>query len=187
MKTIIENKEIIYMKEKSKFIGIIYKVQTREDITKKLNELKDQYIDATHICYAYILPNHKKCSDDGEPSGTAGHPILDILEKNNLFFILAVVIRYFGGIKLGSNGLIRAYSNTIKEALIDNIKELEEALLIKIDEDYTNLEKITYLLKDEQIINKEFTNRIVIYAIIRKKVLNNFSSFNYQILEEKVI
>ena len=109
MKIIIKNNEITYIKEKSKFIGIICKVYTKDDIEEELNNVKKLYNDATHICYAYILPNSKKYFDDNEPSGTAGMPILNILEKNDLCYTLAIVVRYFGGIKLGSNGLVRAY------------------------------------------------------------------------------
>ncbi len=113
MKILKENKEKITIINKSKFIGIVKKVYTKEEINNLLVDLRKQYKDATHICYAYVLNNEKKYSDDGEPTGTAGIPILDVLEKNNLDYTLAIVIRYFGGIKLGANGFVRAYSNSI--------------------------------------------------------------------------
>ena len=119
------NNEIII--KNSKFICYLYKIKSIEDINKILSNLKEEYKDATHHCYAYILDNLKKSSDDGEPGGTAGIPILKVLENNNLTNILAVVIRYFGGIKLGAGGLVRAYSNTVSETIrgleiIENIE-----------------------------------------------------------------
>ncbi len=187
MKVIINEKKEIYIKEKSKFIGIIKKVYHKEEIDNILNSLKEEYPDATHICYAYILPNSKKYFDDKEPSSTAGKPILDVLEKNNLCFVLGIVIRYFGGIKLGSNGLIRAYSHTISNTLIDNIKEIEYGYLIKIIDDYKNLDNIKYLLKEDLIIKEEYLDKIIIYAIINKKRLAKISLIHYEIMEEKII
>ena len=86
-------------------------LKLRTELTKK------EYKDSTHICYAYIINSSEKCSDDGEPNGTAGLPILNILKKNNLTNVLAIVIRYFGGIKLGAGGLLRAYSDAANKAV----------------------------------------------------------------------
>ena len=113
MNTIKETIENTLIIKNSRFITIIYNINDINDIDKYLKLVKDKYKDATHYCYAYILPNNIKCSDDGEPSGTAGKPILDVLTKHNLNFVLAIVVRYFGGIKLGAGGLIRAYSKCI--------------------------------------------------------------------------
>ena len=109
------NNEIII--KNSKFICYLYKIKSIEDINKILSNLKEEYKDATHHCYAYILDNLKKSSDDGEPGGTAGIPILKVLENNNLTNILAVVIRYFGGVKLGAGPLLRSYSNCANEVI----------------------------------------------------------------------
>ena len=103
--------------KKSKFITKLYKINNINEINNILYNLKKEYKDATHVCYAYILNEIEKCSDDGEPNKTAGLPILNVLKKNQLNYILAVVIRYFGGIKLGAGGLVRAYSNSIVESL----------------------------------------------------------------------
>ncbi len=187
MKVIIKDSNYTYIISKSKFIGIIHKVYSKNEIDNIIEEYRKKHSQATHICYAYILPNIKKYSDDGEPLGTAGIPILDVLEKNNLCYVLAVVIRYFGGIKLGSNGLIRSYSHTISETLINNIKDLEYGYLIKIIENYDKINTIEYILKDSQIISKQFLDKIIIYAIINKKILENFSNIHYEILEEKII
>lgn len=116
IKDIIDNTIII---DKSKFITTLYPVETVEEINLILATVRKKYYDATHNCYAYIIDsgNIQKCSDDGEPSKTAGFPMLDALKKNNLTNILAITTRYFGGIKLGAGGLIRAYSSSVSEAL----------------------------------------------------------------------
>ena len=116
IKDIIDNTIII---DKSKFITTLYPVENVEEINAILSNVRKKYYDATHNCYAYIIDdgNIQKCSDDGEPSKTAGFPMLDALKKNNLTNILAITTRYFGGIKLGAGGLIRAYSSSVSEAL----------------------------------------------------------------------
>lgn len=151
MKSIIANKKNEYIINKSKFITYLYTITSETEINNILNNLNKEYKDATHICYAYIINNIKRFNDDGEPNGTAGIPILNVLENNNLNFVGAFVIRYFGGIKLGAGGLVRAYSNVVSETLKDNIKELELNINIEILFDYSNSKKIDYLLKD---INK---------------------------------
>lgn len=149
MKSIINDVENEIIINKSKFITKLYKVTDETEIINILNNLKKEYKDSTHICYAYIINNIKRFNDDGEPGGTAGMPILNVLENNDLNFILAVVIRYFGGIKLGAGGLTRAYSNSISETLKNNnIKELQQGIKLEILFDYSNSKKIDYLLKD---------------------------------------
>lgn len=103
--------------KKSKFITLFFPVHALNEIETLLKESRQTYKDATHYCYAYILEERKKCSDDGEPSKTAGMPILNVLEKQNLDHVLCIVIRYYGGIKLGAGGLVRAYSNAAKETI----------------------------------------------------------------------
>ena len=187
MKIIKENKEKINIINKSKFIGKIIKVNSLEDIKENLSNIKKEYPDATHICYAYIFENNEKCNDDKEPSGTAGKPMLDIIKRNNLNYILAVVIRYFGGIKLGSNGLIHAYSNIIKELLLDNTKEIQYGYLIEIIDDYNHSDNINYLLKDSIIIQKEYHEKIKIKAIVKKETLDNLSNVSYNIIHKTIL
>ncbi len=115
MINLIKNNEILI--KKSKFLGFLYEISNLEEIKEILNNLKKEHKKATHICYAYKVWVSAKYSDDGEPSGTAGKPIYNIIEKKNLNNILIVVIRYFGGIKLGAGGLFRAYSNCASELL----------------------------------------------------------------------
>ena len=106
MKKIIEEKEIEYIVNKSKFIGFVYNVYSIDDVKNILTSLKNKYSDATHICYAYIINQVKKYDDNQEP--TAGLPILNVLENNTLNYVMCVVVRYFGGIKLGVGGLSRS-------------------------------------------------------------------------------
>lgn len=167
----------------SKFITLLYKINDIKDIDKHLIETKTNYPDATHYCYAYIIDNLKKASDDGEPSGTAGIPILKVLENNNLTNILVIIVRYFGGIKLGANGLIRAYTkctaNTIKEV---NLLTLIDGINIDITFDYSRVKEIDYLLKDitinNKIFDKEITYNINIEKSFLEKIKNNNIEFN---------
>lgn len=170
----------------SKFITLLYKVYSLEDIKNTLVNVKTLYPNATHYCYAYILNNEKKSSDDGEPSGTAGTPILNILESNNLNYILAVVIRYFGGIKLGSSGLIRAYSRSIKEALKENtLTQLTEGINVNITFSWSNIKQIDYLLKDQLINKKEYLDNITYNISIPINILDTLKNYliSYEIIK----
>ena len=187
MKILKNDQENLIIINKSKFIGIVKKVYSFDEALSVLNNVRYEHQEATHICYAYILPSKEKYSDDGEPEGTAGIPILDCLKKNDLCYVIAIVVRYFGGIKLGSNGLIRAYSNTISSLINDNIKELETGYLIKIEENYNSNDLMEYLLKDSKIIKKDYQEKIIIEAIVNKKTLEKLSNVNYTIIEEKII
>ena len=181
MYTISNNHKYELIVKNSKFITLLYKISNITDIDNILNSIKEEYPDATHHCFAYIIDNLKKASDDGEPSGTAGIPILKVLEANNLANVLAVVVRYFGGIKLGANGLIRAYtkctSTAIKETII---KELIEGINIDIVFDYNKIKEIDYLLKDIKINNKIFDNKITYNIDIEKSFLDIIESNNIE-------
>lgn len=144
---------------KSRFITILTNINDIDKVKEKLEEIKKQYKDATHYCYAYIINNHEKCSDNGEPSGTAGMPILNVLKQNDLTNILCVVIRYFGGIKLGAGGLIRAYSTSASVALNKaTITNIVNGYNITIEFSYNNLKQIDYLLKNIDIKKDYQTN-----------------------------
>lgn len=169
----------------SKFITLLYKVYSLEEIKNLINNTKDLYPSATHYCYGYILNNTKKSSDDGEPSGTAGTPILNILEANNLNYTLAIVVRYFGGIKLGASGLIRAYSRSIKDSLKENpLKELIPGINITITFTWPNQKKIDYLLKEYKINTKEYLDNITYNINIPSNILDTITPYliNYNII-----
>lgn len=162
MYSIKNNISNTYEIKKSKFITKLYKVNNINEVNDILDNINKGYNDSTHICYAYIVNNLEKCTDNGEPSGTAGLPILNVLKKNNLTNILAIVIRYFGGIKLGAGGLVRAYSNSVIEALkLTNKIELTLGYLIELEFSYDNVKLIDYILNDKDIINKEYNTNIV--------------------------
>lgn len=115
MNKLIKNNIILI--KKSKFLTFLYEIDNLEEIKEILNNLKIEHKKATHICYAYKIGVNAKYFDDGEPTGTAGKPIFNVIEKKNLDNIFIIVIRYFGGIKLGAGGLFRAYSNCASEIL----------------------------------------------------------------------
>jgi len=184
MKILIKDIEKTIIIQKSKFITYTKKVKNQEEAKEYLDKIRNKYQDATHICYAYIIDNQKKYSDDKEPSNTAGKPMFDILEKNNLNYIISIVVRYFGGVKLGSNGLIRAYSNCVKETLINNIKEIEQGYRIIIEEDYQNEKLLNYILKDSLILKKEYNNKIYLEVIIKKEILEKLTNISFKIIEE---
>jgi len=170
----------------SKFITILYKIDS-PNIQNILNELKVTYPDATHYTYAYITGNFKKSSDDGEPSGTAGIPILKVLESNHLTNILCVVIRYFGGIKLGANGLVRAYTKATANAIKETkLNELIDGLNLDITFSYQDSKNIDYLLKNIKINSKSFDNLITYNIDIETPFLEVIKKHNlkYQIIKE---
>lgn len=157
MKRISNNIENTIIIKNSKFITNLFIVENIEEVNKYLNLIKDKYKDANHNCYAYIVDNIRKCSDDGEPSGTAGIPMMKVLEHKDLNNVLAVVTRYFGGIKLGAGGLVRAYTNSVSKALdIVNIIDTIKGYNIDISFNFNDIKHIDYLLKDIKILNKEY-------------------------------
>lgn len=187
MYTISNNSKYELIIKNSKFITLLYKINNEDIVKKILNNVKEIYPDATHYCYAYIIDNQKKSSDDGEPSKTAGLPILKVLENNQLNHILAIVVRYFGGIKLGANGLIRAYSKCTSNALKENaIKELIQGYNINITFHYQDIKKVDYLLKDIKINSKTFDNSIIYNLDIPITFLNTIINNNipYQIIKD---
>lgn len=170
IKNNVDNTIII---KKSKFITKLYKINNLEEVSNIINDLNNQYKDSTHICYGYIINGLEKCYDDGEPGGTAGMPILNILKKNNLTNVLAVVIRYFGGIKLGAGGLVRAYSNSIIEALkLTNIIELTEGYLIELEFNYDQVKLVDYMLNDKKVIEKLYNDNIIYKFYLNNEQLN---------------
>lgn len=158
---------------KSIFIGHAKNVTTEDAASEFIEEIKKKHWDATHNCSAYIIGEHdeiQKASDDGEPSGTAGKPILEVIKRNNLKDTVIVVTRYFGGIKLGSGGLIRAYGQTASE-VIQSTGIVERVLhtSIAITLDYTWLGKIENELntRDYIIKNVEYLDKVTVYALAK--------------------
>jgi len=173
MYSIKQNIENISEIKKSKFITKLFKINNIYDVNNILKDINSKYNDSTHICYAYILENTEKCSDDGEPSGTAGIPILNILKKKNLVNVLAIVIRYFGGIKLGAGGLVRAYSGSVNDTLkLTDIIEIIEGYLVELEFNYDQVKLVDYILNDKKVISKEYNDNIIYKFYLNKEQLN---------------
>lgn len=189
MKT-IKNIENIIIINKSKFITNLIYVESINEIDTYLKEIKNRYKDATHHCYAYIIDNIKRFNDDSEPSGTAGIPILECLEKNDLNHVLCIVTRYFGGIKLGAGGLLRAYTNSVVSALNNTQKlELSNGYLIEIKFDYNESKIVDKLLTNYKIIDKVFKESITYVVECDDYIINIFKdmNFNMKILKNTII
>lgn len=183
MQTIKENIVDKYEIKQSKFITLLYKINSIDDINMYLQEVKNNYKDATHYCYAYKFNGNQKFSDDGEPGGTAGLPIVEVLNKRDINNILCIVVRYFGGIKLGAGGLVRAYTKAVCNAIDKcQIIILDKGYLIRINLNYDEQKQYDYLFKDK-IIKKEFNNQITYYIKISKDELEKINNINFEILE----
>ena len=148
--------------KKSRFITFLFRVDDIDSVNVYLNDLNIKYKDATHICYAYIIDNVKRFSDNGEPGGTAGMPILGVLESKKIDHILCCVVRYFGGIKLGANGLVRAYSSSCSEAISNSsIVSLISGSVCTISFNYDDTKIIDSLLSKALIINRDYNDKVV--------------------------
>lgn len=187
MQTIKENNIDKYEIKQSKFITLLYKINNIYDVNKCLQEAKNNYKDATHYCYAYKFDDIQKFSDDGEPGGTAGLPIMEVLNKRNISNVLCIVVRYFGGIKLGAGGLVRAYTKAVCNVIDKTeLTTLVKGYLIKIITNYDNQKEYDYLFKDK-IIKKEFNDKITYYIEMDKDEVNKLIQIDYKIVEEKWI
>ncbi len=160
--------------KKSRFIASVFRVNSEEEALEKLKIIKKKYRDAKHHVFAFRIANEKeRFSDDGEPSGTAGVPILDILRGEKLENVLVIVTRYFGGILLGTGGLVRAYGEATKEAL-KNVHKVQMKLCTEyeISMEYSYLDKLNYYLKSKSIKVKkiEYHEKICMNIIVEKSL-----------------
>ena len=163
MKTIAKSFQANLTIKKSHFICRIFNVDNSIEAKKVIQKVKNEYYDATHNCSAYITIDSEGYDDDGEPSGTAGKPMLNILKKNDLKNIVAIVTRYFGGIKLGAGGLVRAYSKSVLEVLsIAEIVEMKPYHLYKISFNYQNIKFVDDEIRNYKIaiLNKNFEEKV---------------------------
>lgn len=173
MKTIAQNIVHELKIQKSRFITLLYPLKTEDEVSNYLQEVQQAYPNATHYCYGYIFDTVERFSDDGEPSGTAGMPILNVLKSQQLQRTLAIVVRYFGGIKLGAGGLVRAYSNSISEALLQTeILHLEQGLLVTIAFPYEKTKDVDYVCNQFKIKSKTYHDDIKYQIEIPKKEQN---------------
>lgn len=181
----IDDEQII---KNSRFITRLVKITKKDEVEDILNNVKKEYPKATHYCYAYIVNDYKKASDDGEPGGTAGMPILNVLEKEDMTSVIAIVVRYFGGIKLGAGGLVRAYSSSVRDTLkkADKIL-LIEGVQIKITIPYDKQNELNYILKDSEIVDKTFTDKVTYIINCSKEMLEKLQQYNPIIIKETYI
>lgn len=170
--------------KKSEFIAYAYAVTSREQVLSHVEQLRSQYPDARHHCWAYIIgdPNNTTSAgydDDGEPKGTAGKPILNVLQHKNIGDTLIVVVRYFGGIKLGAGGLTRAYSGSA-QAMIDTLPLVAhiERSEVCIATDYAHESQIRYLLAEVegQISDVQYGENVLVYATIEQHKVTELES-----------
>lgn len=196
--SIKENVSQQIVEKKSKFIANIIYVNNKEEAHEKLEEIKSKYFDSRHNCFAYrVLENDtiiERMSDDGEPSGTAGMPMLNILSKRNLVNVIAVVTRYFGGILLGTGGLAHAYSeSTIKALDSANFVSLEQGLELEVKIAYPDLSTFQYYCKKNEIeiTNIIYENDIKCILEIKQEtldeLLNSNESSNFKLIETQIL
>lgn len=180
MKLVMEKGIGEIIEKKSRFIAHVLNVETEEQAQDYINKLKKKYWDARHNCYAYVIGDKgeiKKFSDDGEPSGTAGKPILDLIESRELTNCLVVVTRYFGGILLGTGGLVRAYQGATIEGLNNSVLgELIDGITGEVDFDYSNLSKIQYICENFEIEIQEieYTEKVHMKLVIENSKFDDF-------------
>ena len=195
IKTILANSSSELDVKKSKFIANIIKITDEQDAKEKLNQIRKEYSDARHNCYAYIVYDNEtktkieKSSDDREPSGTAGIPMLTLLQKNNLVNVLIVVTRYFGGILLGTGGLVRAYTDSSKQALeAAKIIDLQYGEILEYCIKYDEFEYFKYICEKNniEIINTEYSNNIKAIIKLKEEDKSLFSTNKCRIIEKNV-
>ena len=173
-KTIKSRSEGIYKDKVSKFIAIALPVGSEAEVKSKLDDIRGEYHDARHHCFAYVLGPDKSASrfnDDGEPSGTAGRPIMGQINSNDLTNILVVVVRYFGGTKLGVRGLINAYKSSASEAIVASSiieKTIDEIYLVNFD--YPAMNHVMQIVKDPgvNILKQDFDLHCALEYQVRK-------------------
>ena len=170
----------------SRFISLIYRVYSKDDVEYYLDKVKEEYPGATHYCYAYVIDNIIKSSDDGEPSKTAGIPILNQITNNELNYVLIVVVRYFGGVKLGAGPLTRAYAKIARDVIKkENIITLVKGYDINICFNYNDIKNVDYILGNSRIISKEFNNIVTYNVYVNEDILDKLS--NYDVIINKDI
>ena len=187
MRTIKNNtiNEIII--KNSRFICLLIKINS-VDINNILDKIKSDYPKATHYCYAYLYNDIQRFNDDGEPGGTAGMPMLNVLLKEELSNVLCVVIRYFGGIKLGAGGLVRAYTKSVTECLkVTDLMDLEEGYKVRLKFNYNDEKQVKYLLKDSTILNEKYDLDVEYLVLVNNDVLDNLKNYKYEIIEKTYI
>lgn len=181
MKTILENFFFQIEIEKSKFLGYAIAINNEEDAKNEINRIRKEHPKATHHCYAYVLKDKQKSNDDGEPAGTAGIPILEIIKQFDLENVLIVVVRYFGGIKLGAGGLVRAYARSAKEVLlVSKVHEIKTLPTYNLIFDYNYISSMENFIAKNQlkILEKEYELKVTYTLLLEtSNILEKITDF----------
>ena len=165
--------------KKSRFIATVRPVSSEEEALAFLEETRKKYWDARHNCYAYSVGMNReytRCSDDGEPSGTAGRPMLDVILGEDIYNVAVVVTRYFGGVLLGTGGLVRAYSKAVQEGFRESrIIEKKHGICLTVTTDYTGIGKIQYIAGERGIpvLGSEYTDKVIMKLLIPSEDVDN--------------
>lgn len=171
-KTVYQGGEGEITEKKSRFIATVRPVKTEEEALAFLEEMKKKYWDARHNCYVYSIGKNReytRCSDDGEPSGTAGRPMLGVILGEDIYDVAVVVTRYFGGVLLGTGGLVRAYSKAVQEGLGNStVIEKKYGYSLSVTTDYTGIGKLQYIAGERglPILDSEYTDKVVLHLMV---------------------
>lgn len=174
MKIIKQASKYLLEIKKSKFIAYSFNVNSKEEVETHIKQLRAKYYDARHICYGYIIDQEEGFDDDGEPSKTAGFPILEALHNQELNYVLVVVIRYFGGIKLGAGGLIRAYAKACTNVISNSeLINLEKGKQISIETKINYINQILHIIEKTKIdiIKKDINYQSIVIVNVTEKDL----------------
>lgn len=186
MKVVFEGGQGEIIEKKSRFICTVKKISSEEEALEFVNEMKKKYWDARHNCMAYVLGDRNEIarfSDDGEPQGTAGKPMLDVITVKDIHNVAVVVTRYFGGILLGTGGLIRAYQGAVNEGLANSvIIERYEGVKYSVITDYNGMGKIQYIINMEgyHLLDTIYTDNVEMIVVVES---DNCKMFENKITE----
>ena len=178
-KTVLEGGTGEITEKKSRFIATVRPVSSEEEALAFLEETRKKYWDARHNCYAYSVGMNReytRCSDDGEPSGTAGRPMLDVILGEDIYNVAVVVTRYFGGVLLGTGGLVRAYSKAVQEGFRESrIIEKKHGICLTVTTDYTGIGKIQYIAGERgiSVLGSEYTDKVIMKLLIPSEDVEN--------------
>ena len=174
-RVVYEGGEGEIVEKKSRFIATVRPIETEEEAVAFVNEMKKKYWDARHNCYAYVAGKNQelqRCSDDGEPNGTAGRPMLDVLLREEIHDAVVVVTRYFGGTLLGTGGLVRAYQKATQEGLANSVViEKQQGELLKVQASYQEVGKLQYVLGQNgiPIIDSVYAQDVELHGVVSKE------------------
>lgn len=194
MNTILERNEITLVRDRSSFIGVLIHVTSLESIKQYLEDIRKQYPKAKHYCYAYILGDKKKCSDDGEPAKTAGRPLLELLEKKEMDETLLIVVRYFGGVLLGASRLMSTYLETGVNVLANaDVVTIENKYIYHMSLSYRDFEELKHLSRKLQFSfeNVMYEDRINVDVLAEEnsgeELANYFPNASIEVMGTKKV